>query len=242
MGLLSRMSLIIRAKLNELLGAVEDPQQVLDYSYEKQAEMLQQVKRGVVEVATARRRLELQAARQREDAARLEDQARRALQAGREDLARAALERKQLALSQLQDLQAQIDNLQQEQERLALAESRLAAKVEAFRTRKELIKARYSSAEAQVRIGEAVTGLSEEMADVGLALERAEEKTQQLEARAAAIDQLVAEGVLEDVTAGRDSVERELRRLQLAENVDRELAALKRELGQPDQKALGEGR
>ncbi|MBI4493978.1 MAG: PspA/IM30 family protein [Chloroflexi bacterium] len=243
MGLLSRMATVIKAKVSELLGHVEDPHQMLDYSYEKQLELLQQVKRGIVEVVTSRRRLELQAGKQRENVAKLEEQARRALAAGREDLTRVALERKQVALGQLQDLETQIAGLEQEHQRLTQAESRLAAKVESFRTHKEVVKARYSAAEAQVRIGEAVTGLSEEFADVTMAVQRAEEKTEHLQARAAAIDELVAEGSLEDFTGRTDVIEQELQHTALKQNVDAELEAMKRQLQGPGQpKALGDGR
>ena len=243
MGLFSRMGALISAKVSQLLGAAEDPRVMMDYSYEKQLELLQKVKRGIVDVVTSRRRLELQAAQVRQDAEKMDEQARRALAAGREDLARVALERKQIALAQLRDLQQQIEGLEQEQERLTQAESRLAAKVEAFRTQKEVVKARYSAAEAQVRIGEAVTGLSEEFGDVGLAIQRAEEKTQQLQARAAAIDELVAAGTLEQLGGRTDVVEQELKRLELQQGVEAELEAMRRQLSQPQQpKALGDGR
>ncbi|MBX6342921.1 MAG: PspA/IM30 family protein [Thermomicrobiaceae bacterium] len=243
MGLLSRMTTLIKVKVNNLLGAAEDPREILDYSYERQLQMLQDVKRGIVEVATSRRRLELQKAKLQESVNRLGDQARQAVAAGREDLARTALERKALLQQQMADLDQQVATLDQEQAKLEQAETRLRTKIESFRTRKEVVKAQYSAAEAQVKIGEAVTGLSEEMADVGLALERAEEKTQQLQARAGAIDELVATGALEDFTATRqDTIDRELSQITMRESVDAELAALRRELGSPEQpKSLGEG-
>lgn len=227
MGIIARVTALIKAQLSHLLDSAEDPRTTLDYSYQKQVEMLQNVKRGVVEVVTSRRRLELQAARLQQNVAKLDDQARQAVAAGRDDLARLALTRKQAALTQLQDLAGQIDDLAREQEKLTLAESKLGTKIESFRTRKEVIKAQYSAAEAQVRIGEAVTGISEEMADVGMAIQRAEDKTEQLQARASAIDELVAAGTLEDFTGGRDQVEQELARLRTTTNVDQELAALK---------------
>ncbi|MCS7051634.1 MAG: PspA/IM30 family protein, partial [Thermomicrobium sp.] len=94
------------------------------------------------------------------------------------------------------------------------------------------IKAQYSAAEAQVRINEAVTGISEELADVGLAIERAEQKTEQMQARASAIDELLASGALEDLTGTRqDVVERELARISVSESVEAELAALRAQLG-----------
>jgi phage shock protein A len=234
MGLLSRMSTIFKSKMSRALDKAEDPRETLDYSYEKQLELLQKVKRGIVEVTTSKKRLELQAQKIRDDASHLDDQARRALAAGREDLARTVLSRKAVATEQLAGLQTQIENLSLEQQKLTDAESRLSAKVEAFRTRKEVIKATYTAAEAQVRIGEAVSGISEEMTDVGMAIDRAENKTQQLQARAVAIDELVNTGVLADPTIGGPSseVDRELARITSTSRVDEDLARLKAELGQ----------
>ena len=234
MGLLSRMSTIFKAKTSKMLDKAEDPRETLDYSYEKQLELLQKVKRGIVEVTTSKKRLELQAQKIRDEANQMDNQARRALTAGREDLARTVLQRKAFATEQLTGLQTQIDNLSLEQQKLTDAESRLSAKVEAFRTRKEVIKATYTAAEAQVRIGEAVSGISEEMTDVGMAIDRAENKTAELQARAVAIDELVHTGVLADPTLGGGSseVDRELARITATSYVDDDLARLKAELGQ----------
>ena len=233
MGLLSRMSTVVKAKVHKLVERWEDPRETLEYSYQRQLELIQQVRRNMAEVVTAKKRLELQVIRLRETASRLEGQAREALRAGREDLAVAALQRKAELEGQAAGVEAQLKELENEQKKLEVAEARLRAKVEAFRAQKEVIKARYSAAEAQVRISEAATGLSEELADVGLALERAQEKTENLRARAAAIDELVASGVLEDriQPAGTGDVERELARLRVSEQVQLELARLKREVG-----------
>lgn len=241
MGIMSRLSAIIGAKINAIFEGAEDQAQALDYSYEKQRQLLQEVKEGLVEVVTARRRLELQEAKLQENAAKLEVQARQALASGKEDLARLALERRQTVLLQLQGLEGQVADLEREQGKLTMAEERLAMKVEAFRTRKEVMKAQYSAAEARVKIGEAATGLSEEMAAVGLAIERAEDKTEKMKARAQAIDELVATGTLEDFVGGADVVERELTRVTLTENVAKELAAMKASLGLPQPKELPEG-
>lgn len=232
MGLISRMLETIRAKMSALLEGVEDPATALDYSYQRQLKLLQDVKRGIVEVTTSRRRLDLQAQKSREQIEKLDGQARLALEKGREDLARLALQRKQAAQMQLADLENQIGGLQAEQQKLQEAESRLRVKVESFRTRKETIKAQYSAAEAQVRIGEAATGLSEEMADIGLSIQRAEEKTEKMRARALAIDELVEVGLLEDHIGG-DKLDRELAQLTSGSDVDRELAALKMQLEAP---------
>jgi phage shock protein A len=245
MGIFSRISTIFKAKVSKALDRAEDPRETLDYSYEKQLEMLQKVKRGIVEVTTAKKRLELQLAKQREDIAKLDNQARQALQMGREDLARTILQRKATAMETLQSLETQVASLDNEQAKLVDAEARLSAKVEAFRTRKEVIKATYSAAEAQVRIGEAISGISEELTDIGVAIDRAENKTAQLQARASAIDELMATGVLADATlpSGGSEVDRELQRLTSASTVEAELARMKAELGQgPSPKQLESGR
>jgi phage shock protein A len=230
-GLMSRTSAVIRAWFSKLLDRAEDPSVTLDYSYERQREQLQKVKRGVADVVTAKKRLELQTKKLEQEVVKLEGQARQALSAGREDLARTALERKTLAQQQLQQLDAQAADLQGRQEQLVDAEKRLASKVEAFRSQKEVIKAQYSAAEAQVKIGEAASGIGDEMADTGLAIDRAREKTEQMEARAAAVEELTAAGTLEDLTStGQTELDRELAQIGASKQVDDELARLKGEL------------
>ncbi|HEX2112318.1 MAG TPA: PspA/IM30 family protein [Gaiellaceae bacterium] len=231
-GLMSRTSTVVKAWINKLLGQAEDPSVTLDYSYERQREQLQKVKRGVADVVTAKKRLELQTQKLEQEVVKLDGQARQALAAGREDLARTALERKTLVQQQLQSLDQQAVDLERQQEKLVEAERRLATKVEAFRSQKEVIKAQYSAAEASVRIGEAASGIGEEMADTGLAIERAQDKTEQMQARAAAVEELTAAGTLEDFTAiGGSDLDRELAQIGAGRQVDDELERLKREVG-----------
>ena len=232
MGLFQRFMLIFKSNVSSALDKAEDPRKTLDYSYEKQLELLQQVRRGVADVATSKKRLELQSEKLEQSITKLDGQARDALSQGREDLARTALERKKSVQAQLQSLDDQRTQLQGEQDKLVLAEQRLSAKVEAFRTQKETIKAQYSAAEAQTKIGEAVSGISEEMTDIGMAMDRAHNKVETMRARAGAIDELLESGALEDFTApGQDSIDRELAKISANEGVDAELEALKKELG-----------
>ncbi len=231
MGLFSRTKTIVEAKLNAIVDKAEDPRETLDLSYEKQRELLQQVQRGLIEVTTAKRRLQLQSAQLEASIRTADEQARSALAAGREDLARAALERKRLLAGQQAGLERQAGEVQAQQEKLTAAEARLSAKIESFRNQKEVIKAQYSAAQAQVKIGEAFTGVSEEMADVGLAVDRATAKTQEMQARAGAIDELVASGALSDISASGDPLQAELDRTLRSADVDAELAALKQQVG-----------
>jgi phage shock protein A len=231
MGLWQRFTMIFKSKANKALDKAEDPRETLDYSYEKQLELLQKVRRGVADVATSRKRLELQIQGLEQQEVKLEEQARAALAGGREDLAREALTRRSGLHQQIADLQTQLATLQEQEEKLTLAAQQLQAKVETFRTKKETIKATYSAAEAQTKINEAFAGISDELGDVGLAVQRAEDKTAQMQARAGAIDELVATGALSDVSGmGKDSLTVELERMASENDVNNQLEALKREL------------
>ena len=191
-GLMARLSLIFKAKFSKALDRAENPNETLDYSYEEQLRQLQNVKRGIADVTTAKKRLEMQYTSMQQQVEKLDGQARQALAAGREDLAREALTRKAAVEAQLETIMQQGQQLEAQQQKLVDGEKTLAAKIEAFRSQKEVIKAQYSAAEAQVRIGEAATGIGEQMADVGLAVQRAKDKTEQMQARASAIDELTA--------------------------------------------------
>ncbi len=229
MSLMKRISLVFRSKANKALDRAEDPRETLDYSYQRQQDLLVKVRRGVADVATSRKRVELQVNQLEQQQTKLQGQAEKAIAVGREDLAREALTRKSGLTQQINDLRAQHAQLQGEEEKLTLAQQRLQAKVEAFRTRKETIKATYTAAEAQTKINEAMSGIGEEMGDVGMAIQRAEDKTAQMQARAGAIDELLASGALEDVSqpGGGDDIARELDALSSNSDVEAELARLK---------------
>jgi len=241
MGLWQRFSTIFKAKANKAIDRMDDPRETLDYSYQRQLEMLQKVKRGLVDVATSRKRLELQGEQLQAKAAKLLEQARRAMAVDREDLAREALTRRAGIEPELETLKTQHAQLLAEETKLTEASKRLSAQVEAFRTRKETIKANYTAAEAQTKVGEALSGLSEDMGDIGLAVQRAEDKTLAMQSRAGAIDELLASGALDDLSTPGDRIDAELGRAVSAATVDAELARLRAELpeGGPPPPELG---
>ena len=223
--------MLLRIRTSAALDQAEDPREVLDYAYSQQLELLRKVKHGLVDVATSKVRLQRQAEKLRARLPYLEDQARRALAASREDLARLALERKQTAMAELGGLERQIAEVAKEERKLTLAEQQLSARIEEFRTRRESVAARYSAAQAQVRVNEALTGVSGELADLSMAVGRAEEKTERLQARASAIDALLEGGPLGlPAGASGDAIERELREISAGQAVEAELAALKGQL------------
>jgi phage shock protein A len=229
LGLLNRISTVIKQKVNFLVDKYEDPRQALDYSYERQRELVNRLRRDMAEVVTSKKRLEMQKARLWDNIRTLDEQARRSLDSDREDLAKLALQRKNANLIQMQGLDSQIAEMQAEQEKLEQTEKRLTAKVEEFKSKKEVIKAQYSSAEAQVRIKESITGISEEMTDVGISMNRAEEKAERMKSKAQALDEMIDSGVLVDYTSNKDEIESELEQITANKSVEEELAKLKAE-------------
>jgi phage shock protein A len=241
LGLTNRITTLIKQKVNILLNRFEDPREGLDYSYTKQVELLNKLRRDVAGVITAKKQLEMQKTKLWENIRTLEDQARRAISQDREDLAKLALERKNANMLQLQPLDKQILDMKTEQDKLEHTEKQLAMKVEEFRSKKEVIKAQYSAAEAQVRIRESVTGVSEEMADVGMAMSRAEDKTEKMKAKAQALDEMIESGVLIDYTnKGDDAIERELQKVSVTASVQEELEKLKAESAKKKKKSASE--
>ena len=226
---LTRIQMIFNAKANAVLDAAEDPRETLDYAYTRQQELLRQVKQGLIDVATSRKQLEGQAAKLKARVPQLDDQAKRALAAGREDLARLALQRKQTCLTELAGLETQLAEVAAEERKLTQAEQQFALRVDAFRTRRDTLSARYTAAEAQVQIHESLSGVSGEFSELGVSLDRAEEKIDRMKARASAIDALIETGVL-NLPGGGDAVERELREVAAAQAVEAELTMLKTNL------------
>jgi phage shock protein A len=242
-GLMSRTTTIVKAKYSKFLNRAENPTETLDYSYEQMLEQLQNVKRGVADVVTSKKRIELQQQKLEQNVVKLDTQARQAVAANREDLAKQALERKVVAQGQLQDMDGQVKQLEDQQQKLIAAQQQLETKIESFRSQKEILKAQYSAAEAQVKVGEAATGIGEHMQDTGLAIQRAKDKTEEMQARASAIDELTSTGALEDFTAGdQTQLDRELSQISSASQVDDELAKLKAQVGSGEpQKEIAAG-
>src|SRR2546425_11176007 len=239
MGFFSRLANLFRMRANAALDKVEDPGQVMDYSYSKQLEQLQNLKRSIAEVVTNEKRLEMQQSQIQQKINTLDQQAMQALQANREDLARMALQRKETLLVQINGYEQQLAQLRAQEEKLVNMERTISARVETFRTQKEMVKAQYNAAQAQVKINEQVTGISEEMSEMNLAMQRAQDKVLTMQARANAMDALIDQGTLsEQGMLGADSgdtLERELQKISTEQNVEAQLQAMKQrmQLGGP---------
>jgi len=239
MGLFQRAHDIIEAKANRALDTAEKPDEMLDLSYEKMLEQLTQVRRALVDIAASRKRIELQETQLQHSVDHLQDQARAAMGQGREDLAKEALSRKSVAQSQIAALEPQHDQLTEQEEKLTHTLAALQERVNAFRSQKEILKAQYTAATAVSSVNESVSGISKSIGDSGAALQRAQDKIATMQAHAGALDELLESGVLEDVGGGTDDIQKELDQVGTAGEVDRELAALKAEVGSGATPAVG---
>ena len=241
MGLAARCVLLVKGKLGAVLDAAEDPREVLEYAHQEEQRRLVEVRRALVEVAASKAQLDRAVKRTHERIPIFEQQAQRALELGRNELAREALARKHAAMAEQDDLERHAAEIGDEERRLAAAERQLAARIDEFRSHKTILSARYSSAEARVHAAEAITLVSSELAELNLALGRAEEKTERLRARADALDTLIETGAVPQSWGGVDALGLELRRLASAEAVETELAELTRRVGQRPPAELGDG-
>jgi phage shock protein A len=232
MGLWQRFRLVVRGKTSRALDQMENPADALELAYEKQLEALQRVRRGIADVVTAQKQLEIQARQIEGNRGRLEDLARRALSQNREEVAASALTQSELVEGQLQGLRTQVQALTHQRENLEVAGQRLQARVAAMRTQKETLKAQYSAAQATVHAGETAAGISKEMDEVQLLLERARDKMVRTQARAEAVNELADTGVLARLGAGGiEAIEAQVRAHEVGQTVDQRLAAMKMELG-----------
>jgi phage shock protein A len=231
MTLFQRAHDILQAKANKALDAAEKPDEMLDLSYDQMLDQITQVRRGLVSIAASRKQIELQEQQLQHSVDHLQDQARAALSQGNEDLAKEALSRKAAAQGQIDDMEAQHQQLTEQEEKLEQTLDSLQKRVNNFRTQKEVLKAQYAAAQAQSSVGESAAGISPTLGDPGTEIQRAQDKIANMQARAGAVDELLQSGVLEDVGGQTDDIQAELDEAGTQAQVNKELAALKAEIG-----------
>jgi len=230
MGLFQRAHEIVEAKANKALDAAERPDETLDLSYEKMLEQITMVKRSLVDIAASKKQLELQEQQLQHSVDHLQDQAKQALTQGRDDLAKEALARKATAQGQIDGMEPQRQQLVEEEDKLTKTLQTLQERVNQFRSQKEVLKAQYTASKAMSSVNESVAGISKSLGDSGAALQRAQDKIANMQARSGALDELLESGALEDVGSGGDDIQKELDEIGTKSNVDNELAALKAQM------------
>ena len=231
MSLFQRAHDIVSAKANKALDSAENPNEMLDLSYEQMLDQITKVRQALVTIAASRKRIELQELQLQHSVDHLQDQAKAALAQGREDLAREALSRKAAAQAQIDGMEPQHQQLTEEEQKMEQTLQVLQDRVNKFRTQKETLKAQYTAASAMSSVNESAAGISTTLGDSGAALQRAQDKIATMQARAGALDELLQSGVLEDVGGDTDDIQKELDEAGTAADVDRELAAMKTQIG-----------
>jgi len=231
MSLFQRAHQIVEAKANKDLDAAEKPDEMLDLSYEKMLEQITQVRRSLVDVAAAKKQIELQEQQLQHSVNHLQDQAKAALAQGKDDLAKEALSRKAAAQAQAAAMDPQREQLAEQEDKLEQTLAALQKKVNDFRSQKEVMKAQYSAAKAVSSVDESAAGISTTFDDSGAALQRAQDKIAAMQAHAGAVDELLQSGVLEDVGGSTDQIQQELDEAGSAAEIDKEFAALKAQVG-----------
>lgn len=226
----ARITTIIMAKINKLLGRIEDPREQLDLSYEKQLELLNNVKKGITDLTTAKKQLEGRKHNLCKEIIDVDEKAKELLKQGNETLAREVLERRISTEEQIDSLTQQIKKLREDEKKLIDKEKVLEIRIEQFKSTKETMKAQYTAAEATSKISESLTGLDGSIGNVGDAMRKAEDKTQTMNAKASAISELVDEGVLDDSLGTETRLDRDLNKSRRKGKVDKQLEEMKKQL------------
>ena len=226
----NRLTLRLKARFSRLLDRVDDPVEILDYSYERQVEQLYGLRRDIADLVTAKKRVVHQRDRRQDQFRKLDAGARKALEFGREDLARQALERKRLVGQELVGLDQLVSDLERQQVQMIAHGREYRSRIERFRSHKEVVKAQYAVAKAQLVISDAVAGLSSQLREVGVRIERAREKAEDVNVRAAVIEELEGSGVLAAIGTGEDDIDRQLREVSSGASIDADLARMKLEV------------
>ncbi len=232
MSVFNRCLKYLKRSTDVFLAPAEDPRQAFPAPHKRQDDLLKQVERTLATTRVFEQQLAERKAGLEERIPQWTRKARQALQAGREDLARVALHRQHAFVCEVQAIDRQREETQREAERLSLIRQQLETDIQTILARQKVLTARFSAAEAQVRLHESLSGVSESLSDMGLSLEKAEQQAAYMQARAAAVNDLLETGVLDaPALAGTDSVSRQLDRLDNAQVVEARLEALKREVG-----------
>jgi phage shock protein A len=205
---LNKFSKMLKSSAETLLAPAADPRETFVSPQQRREVMLTRVREALTQNAALLRRLDFRLKQAKEKLPRLEEQARNALREKREDFARLTLQHRQLTVIEIQSIESQIREAQQESQRIAIIEQKVVAQIESVRARQEMIAARYNAAEAQVMAHEAVGGVTDELSDLGAALEIAEEKAENMQARASALDQLAEVGVLSEQMFAQEEIDR----------------------------------
>ena len=214
MGLIDRLSRLLRANLNAFVSDAEDPIKILDQSVADMQEDLVKLRQAVAMAIASQKRLENQAGQAKDQIKNWFSRAKLALKKGEDELAREALGRKKTFQETFESLTAQLQSQNNQVEKLKKSLLLLERKINEARTKKDMLKARAQAAQAQQKIQNAVGDLGSKSAMA--AFERMEDKVEALEASGQAALELAGEDLETKFAAleGCDDIEKELETLR----------------------------
>jgi len=222
MGLLSRISRVIRAKLNIFVSAAEDPVDQLEMTYQDMRDERRQMKQSIVNVKAQRKSLERKIERFEDEIEEHNDQARAAMEQGEESLSRQALEQKKAKMQAVEDLRTQANEIEGVEEDMYDKLDEIDDRIKSLKTEKEILKAKYEGAEAMEDVN---ASLSEGMGDYSVEenVEDIKEEIDTMQSRAEAVQEF------EDEREDQD-VEAQLSDVQTDSEVDKEMESLREEV------------
>jgi phage shock protein A len=239
MGMLDRISTLLKSNINDLISKAENPEKMLNQLITDMRGQLAKAKQEVASAIADEKKLEAEAGREKKQAEDWERRAMLAVQESRDDLARQALVRYNEHLTHAQQLHETWSKQRGETEALKTALRQLNDKIEEAKRRKDVLIARHRRAEAQQRIQQTMSSMSDKSALESF--DRMAEKIEDRERKALASAELA-----EDLSG--DTLAKQFQALEYKGGVDQQLAALKEKMGllapgqSPGARQLGAGR
>lgn len=226
MGIMDRLSTLIRANVNDMIDRAEDPEKMLDQILRDMQSNITTARAQVASMIAQEKELEADLDETQRLALEWGTKAQRAVDADKDDLAREALRRKRDNTENSRVYDQQLTIQKQAVTKLKDQLRQLEAKYQSTLSQRDTLLARQRRAKAQARVAETLTTFSP--MDPTADLERMERKIRSGEAKAAAM-----------IEMGDESFDTQFRELDYDIDIEAELAALKGEAAPAG--ALAEG-
>jgi phage shock protein A len=226
MGILDRLSRLVRANVNDLIDKAEDPEKMIDQILRDMQTNIGTARQTVASMIAQEKELEADLKETRQLSAEWGEKAKRAVEAGKDDLAREALRRKRDNDENTKVYEQQFTAQQQSVEKLKQQLRLLESKYQTTMSQRDSMIARQRRAKATKQVAQHTANLSP--LDAGAELDRMERKIRSTEAEAAALNELDS-----------GSFDTQFRELDYDVEIEKELDALKS--GKPIAGALEQG-
>ncbi|WP_434565225.1 PspA/IM30 family protein [Thermoanaerobacterium thermosaccharolyticum] len=235
MSLVKRISNIFKAKANDIVEKMEDPEDTLNYSLVEMRENLSKIKKSMLDVATLKKKLENELSDINIKISEYEKNAELALERGREDLAKASIQNKNDLIEKKTNLESQIKSIEEQLKNIEKSKEQMEDNLIKLQSKKEELITMKKVSDAQVMIKETLTGIVNDTTDLGERIRNAEEKIKEKYAKSQAIDYMVDAGMLDNILDDEDKVEKELKEIEKQKRAEEEFEELKKRVAAKNQ-------